>query len=144
MDWWHAVDHLWTAGNGLFGEGSVGAKEWVDARKAELWDGEVERVIEALQGAAKEPQGKAAADEIHYFETNKERMRYKRFREAGYPIGSGTVESACKRLIGARLKQAGMCWTKKGAQPVLSLRAGLLSRRWEESWQLTRVERKAA
>ena len=144
LDWWHAVDHLWAAGNGLFGEGSAGSKEWVDARKAELWEGEAERVIDALQGATKEPKGKAAADEIHYFETNKEKMRYKRFREAGYPIGSGTVESACKRLIGARLKQAGMCWTKKGAQPVLSLRAALLSRHWDESWQLTRVDRKAA
>jgi len=144
LDWWHGVDHLWAAGNGLFGEGSAAAKGWVDERKAELWEGEVERVVNALQAAANEPKGEAAADEIHYFDTNKEKMRYKRFREAGYPIGSGTVESACKRLIGARLKQAGMCWTKKGAQPVLSLRAGLLSQRWGENWRLTHADRKAA
>lgn len=144
LDWWHGVDHLWTAANGVFGEGSAGAKEWVDARKADLWEGEVESVVDALLAAAIEPKGRAAADEIHYFETNTERMRYDRFREAGCPIGSGTVESACKRLIGARLKQAGMCWTKSGAQPVLSLRSGLLSQRWAENWRLTRPDRKAA
>lgn len=118
-----------SASNGLFGEGSADGNAWAEARKAELWDGEVEKVIAALHSEADKPRGQAAADEIHYFETNRDRMRYDLYRKQGYPIGSGTVESACKRLIGARLKQAGMCWTKQGAQTVLSLRAALLSKR---------------
>lgn len=144
LDWWHSVDHLWSAGNGLFGEGSADCKVWVEARKADLWEGDVEKVIVALHTEATKPRGQAAADEIHYFETNKDRMRYKLFRDRGYPIGSGTVESACKRVVGARLKQSGMCWSKAGAQPVLSLRAALLSNRWEKDWQGTRIRRKAA
>ena len=72
-----------------------------------------------------------ATSEIHYFETNRHRMRYAEFRAEGYPIGSGTMESACKRVIGARLKQAGRRWTKAGAQAVLSLRTHLLSDRWD-------------
>ena len=67
-------------------------------------------------------------------------MRYAEFRAQGYPIGSGTVESACKRVIGARPKQAGMRWTKAGAQAVLSLRSQLLSGRWEAIWPLTRPQ----
>lgn len=144
LDWWHAVEHVWAAGNGVFGEGVLAAKGWVEDRKTELWEGKVEEVISALRQAAAQPQGKAAEEEIHYFETNKERMRYDKFRAKGYPIGSGTVESACKRVIGARVKQAGMCWTKPGAQTVLSLRAALLSGRWDEAWQVTRPVRKAA
>ncbi len=144
LDWWHSVDHIWSASNGLFGEGSADGNAWVEARKAELWDGAVEKVIAALHSEAGKPRGQAAADEIHYFETNKDRMRYDRYREQGYPIGSGTVESACKRLIGARLKQAGMCWKKEGAQAVVSLRAGLLSQRWDNDWEHTRSRRKAA
>ncbi len=65
------------------------------------------------------------------------------YREAGYPIGSGTVESACKRLIGARLKGAGMCWSKRGSQGVLTLRAELLSDRWEQSWPRTSLKKVA-
>lgn len=144
LDWYHALEHLWAAGNGVFGEGKAEAKAWVEQRKTELWEGKVEAVIEALEGSAQQPNGKAAQAELHYFETNKERMRYDQYRSKGYPIGSGTVESACKRVIGARVKQAGMRWSHDGAQAVLSLRAELLSGRWEQAWQVTRSLNKAA
>lgn len=119
---------------------------WVKARERDLWQGKVEKVIAALfkEGGREGTQGEAARAEIHYFETNRERMRYSQYRAAGYPIGSGTVESACKQLIGARLKGAGMCWGKRGAQGVLTLRAELLSGRWEQSWPRTRPLTKAA
>jgi hypothetical protein len=144
LDWWHAVDHLWQAGKGVFGEGTDEAKAWVEAREAELWAGNVAAVIAALKAEAEKPKGKAAADEIHYFETNKVRMHYDQCRAAGYPIGSGTVESACKRLITARIRESGMIWTHQGAQAVLALRAELLSNRWDEAWRDTRPSRKAA
>jgi hypothetical protein len=144
LDWWHAMDHLWKAGKGVFGEGTDEAKAWVKAREAELWAGNVEAVITALKAEAERPKGEAAADEIHYFETNKERMRYDQFRAAGYPIGSGTVESACKRLIAARIRESGMIWTQRGAQAILALRAELLSDRWDEAWRDTRRLRRAA
>jgi len=139
LDWYHAVEHLWTAGKDRWGEGSPQAKEWVEARKQELWEGQVEKVLAALGR-----EGEAMASQVHYFETKRERMRYADFRAQGYPIGSGTVESACKRVIGARLKQAGMGWTKTGAQAVLSLRTQLLSGRWEAIWPSTRPQLKAA
>ena len=106
---------------------------WVEARKEELWEGEVEAVLTALKAGE-------ATSEIHYFETNRHRMRYAEFRARGYPIGSGTVESACKRVIGAQLKQAGMRWTRAGAQAVLSLRAQLLSGRWDAILPATRSQ----
>ena len=55
----------------------------------------------------------------------------------GYPIGSGTVESAGKRVIRARLKQAGMRWSKAGAQAALNLLTYLLSGRGDAIWPLT-------
>lgn len=139
LDWYHAVEHLWAASKDKWGEDSVQAGQWVAARKQELWEGGVEAVLGALTR-----EGEAMASQIHYFETNRERMRYAQFRSQGYPIGSGTVESACKRVIGARLKQAGMCWSKAGAQAVLSLRAELLSGRWNTIWPATRPQLKAA
>jgi hypothetical protein len=155
LDWYHAMEHLWQAGNGIFGQGTPEAVKWVKCREKELWGGEVEKVLAALheqgkgesegesEGDGEGSRAEAASEQIHYFETNSERMRYAEYRAAGYPIGSGVVESACKRLIGARLKGAGMCWGKLGAQGVLTLRAELLSNRWEQSWPNTRL-RKAA
>lgn len=144
LDWYHGVEHLWAAGNGVFGQGTPEAQQWVAGRKEELWKGEVEKVLAALEQQGTQPGGQAAEAEVHYFETNRERMRYAEFRAQGYPIGSGTVESACKRVIGGRLKQAGMCWTKAGAQAVLSLRAELLNGRWDMIWPSTRSQLQAA
>ena len=140
LDWWHAVEHRWAAGNGVYGEGTDAAHRWVAARKARLWEGRVDLVLRALERAAREPHGEAAAAEIAYFTTNAARMAYAAFRDAGYPIGSGMVESACKRVVGARAKPAGMGWTRAGAQGVLSLRAELLSGRWDEAWPLTQPQ----
>ncbi|MBF6614776.1 MAG: ISKra4 family transposase [Chloroflexi bacterium] len=145
LDWYHAMEHMWAAGNGLFGQGTPQAVKWVKRWEKALWEGRVEGVIMALHRESKREgaEGEAAREQIHYFETNRERMRYSDYRALGYPIGSGTVESACKRLIGARMKGAGMCWGKRGAQGVLTLRAELLSGRWEQSWPNTRITKVA-
>jgi len=145
LDWYHAMEHLWQAGNGIFGQGSPEAVKWVKQWEKELWEGRVEAVIVALHRESKREGlgGEAASEQIHYFQTNKERMRYSQYRALGCPIGSGTVESACKRLIGARLKGAGMCWSKPGSQGVLTLRAELMSDRWEQSWSKTRTRKVA-
>ena len=91
------MQHLWAAGQGLYAE-EWAVAVWVRARKQELWDGQVEEVLAALHAAvANEASGAAAGAAIHYFETNAAWMRYPHYRAAGYPIGSGTVESACKR-----------------------------------------------
>jgi hypothetical protein len=143
LDWYHAMEHLWEAGNGIFGQGTVQAKRWVKGCEKRLWEGKVAGVIRVLhkESVREGAEGEAAREQIHYFETNKERMHYNQYRARGYPIGSGTVESACKQLIGARLKGAGMCWGKgkRGAQGVLTLRAALLSERWDQSWPKTRL-----
>ena len=70
--------------------------------------------------------------EIDYFTANQQRMDYRRYRELGLPIGSGTVESACKNVVAARMKQSGMCCGIPGATGIynLQLRASLKSRRF--------------
>ena len=50
-------------------------------------------------------------------------------RKAGFPISSGTVESAAKTLIQQRMKQA---HALPAIQAMLALRARLLSQRWHE------------
>ena len=64
-----------------------------------------------------------------YFETNKERMRYATFKAQGYHIGSGLVESACKTVVGQRLKLSGMRWSEPGAEAMLHLRSLILTNR---------------
>ena len=59
-------------------------------------------------------------------------MRYDEYRAAGYPIGRGIAEGACRHLVKDRMEGTGMWWTVPGAQAMLHLRAVYLSGRWDE------------
>ena len=72
--------------------------------------------------------------EADYFERNRERMRYPRFRKQGLFIGSGVIEAGCKTVVGARLKQSGMFWTVEGANAIIALHCTLLSGKFEDYW----------
>ena len=76
--------------------------------------------------AALGEDGKAA---IRYLETRLDFMNYGWLRRHHYYIGSGSVESACKFLVAARCKQAGMHWRHKNAAYIASIRAALRSNR---------------
>jgi hypothetical protein len=135
LDWWHAVERLWTLAHQRFGADSPQAAAWVAVQKELLAHSRLRTVMHNVRllyprhQLLPDPVRKAVAYLFH----NRWRMRYQQFRQAGYPIGSGTVESACKLVAQARLKQAGMCWSRRGAQAVLSLRACLLSNRWDDA-----------
>lgn len=45
------------------------------------------------------------------------------------------MKSACKRLVGERLKGPGMRWTVGGADAILALRIAWLNGQWEQFWQ---------
>ena len=62
-------------------------------------------------------------------------QRYAEFRAAGLCVGSGIVESACKSIVGSRLKQSGMRWTVNAANAILSLRCCTKSGRYEDFWE---------
>jgi len=73
---------------------------------------------------------------VRYLETQRPRMDYPRSRAKGWQMGSGPVESACKRVVGQRLNGAGMRWGEAGADAVCRLRALFLSEPgpWEAFW----------
>lgn len=69
-----------------------------------------------------------------YLKNQGRRLRYDHFRAAGYDIGSGRVESACKHVVANRMKRSGMIWSDDGAQQMLSLRAAYLNGGWAQLW----------
>ncbi len=58
-------------------------------------------------------------------------MKYDEYLAAGYPIGSGVVEGACRHLVKDRMEQTGMRWRIEGAQAILSLRAIYVNDDWD-------------
>lgn len=70
------------------------------------------------------------------FRHNLHRMDYPRYIKNGWQIGSGVIESACKRVIGHRLKCGGMRWREPGTNALSHARSLYLSsdHRWEFFW----------
>ena len=89
----------------------------------------------AALGTLPTPTQEAAAlvaTTTQYYLGRRAQMANPTFRSQGYQIGSGLAESACKRVIGERLKGPGMHWTVAGGQRIATLRAAWLSGRWAE------------
>jgi hypothetical protein len=73
-------------------------------------------------------------EHLGYFHKRVAHMDYPHFRQHGWPIGSGSVESANKLVVEARLKGAGMHWEPTNVNSMLALRNGVCNERWEETW----------
>lgn len=139
VDWNHAMEHVWSAAHLMDARDAAHRKRWVKRREDELWLGHARTVTAEIEALAQElpTQREALHTEAGYFRNNQRRMQYQALHEEGYPIGSGTIESGCKQLVQARMKAAGMRWSRPGAENMLALRAEYLSGRWDDAWQLT-------
>lgn len=137
IDLYHAREHYWDVAKKMFPNDKKKIKTWTDKRRKELDSGNVEVVIDAMKrlSPATDEEKEEIEKQILYFEKNKNRMRYKKFRDQGLFIGSGVVEAGCKNVIGQRLKQSGMHWTVKGANNIIALRCCLFSNNWEDYWE---------
>ena len=72
-----------------------------------------------------------------YFAANVHRMEYPEYQAEGWQIGSGVVESACKTVVGQRLKGAGKRWSEEGAHALCHVRALYRSEKgqWQAFWR---------
>ncbi len=140
LDFYHAAEHL----GRLAKAWHPGDEEAAKALQA-TWCHQLKHeggtaVLERLRGLPLAGRSRAArqvhAEEVGYFANQAHRMDYPAYLAKGWQIGSGPVESACKRVIGMRLKGAGMRWGADGANAVSHLRALFLSEtsQWAAFW----------
>ena len=140
VDLYHAREHLWSLAAKLYANDSPAQKRWVLVRKDKLDDGRIERLVASLRTVATSHPDLAEDifTEANYFENNKERMRYPKFRKQGFFVGSGVIEAGCKTVLG-RLKRSGMFWTVRGANAIIALRCCQLSGKFEDYWESRRA-----
>jgi hypothetical protein len=141
VDWYHASEYLWNAASAIWGEASLQRAKWAHDQLDLLWEGKVSEVLVELETWRK--SGEAVLAALSYYTEHQTRMDYASYRSRGLQIGSGSAESACKQLVSARLKQAGMIWDANGAEAVAVVRAWLKSERWEEAIALRGVRRRS-
>lgn len=137
LDFWHASEWVWKAAHAALGEGSARAARWAQEQIADnLIKGDAEGLVKAIEALPPVPPPPWANRSIpeqaaEYFRNNAGRMRYPEYRAKGMEIGSGTVESAGKRVVGQRCKGPGMRWSDDGLPVVLNLRTHVLNQRYD-------------
>jgi hypothetical protein len=135
LDIWHVTEYLWKLAYCFHPEGSDEAESFVETYLRKLLEGNVGRAIGGIrQMATKRGLSKHKRKKVekclNYFDARRETMKYDEYLAAGYPIGSGVVEGACRHLVKDRMEQTGMRWCVEGAQAILSLRAIYLNDDW--------------
>lgn len=137
LDVFHVLERLWLVAHCLHPEKSRAAESYVSHYLKMLLTGQVGYVIGNFKRLINEdkvrgPQRKTVQAVITYYENNRQHMLYDEYLAAGYPIGSGVAEGACRHLVKDRLEQTGMRWTTNGAQALLHTRALYLNGQWDD------------
>lgn len=102
-----------------------------------------ERVLKHLTWLAARYPSPLIQEKLTYLQKREAHMQYPSYQQAGWPIGSGNVESANKLVVEARLKGAGMRWERENVNPMLVLRNAVCNQRWHETWAATLTQRQA-
>lgn len=139
VDLYHSREHLGGVAAKVYPDDEVARKRWIMVEQAKLDDGKIEDLTVVLRDLklAHPAWAEEIETEANYFERNKERMRYAKFRKQGLFVGSGVVEAGCKTVVG-RLKRSGMFWTVRGANAIIALRCCHLSGKFEDYWEARR------
>lgn len=129
VDWFHATQHLTEASQALYPDEDKNKNRlrWLHTHKDHLYMGRVHKIILALKKRGRD-------DCALYFERHQRRMQYLEFREEGFPIGSGTVESGVKQFK-QRLAGTGMRWNADNATRMLVIRAAVLGKDFDALWE---------
>ena len=139
LDFYHPAEKLTGLARRLYPEDETQAEEQARQWRGLLKD-EGGAVLAAVLSQWDWPRRKglseAVTDLIGYLERRVHRMEYPEYLARGWCIGSGAVESACKTVVGQRLKLAGMRWGEDGAHVVCHLRALYRSEKgqWDAFW----------
>ena len=138
LDIFHVSEHVHDCAKGIWGEGTT-ARDWAD-----------EQILYVLRhggaGWVKHlrAQGEQLLDgqRVHldklrgYLESHQDDLWYRERLQRGLVIGSGTVEGACKNMVGARLKINSCRWRVARAEHMTALRcldyAGLVDNYWAQ------------
>ena len=67
---------------------------------------------------------------MNYLEKHNDKTQYADYQKNKLMCGSGIIESAIRRIINLRFKNASTFWNEKTVEKMYFLRGALLSKRW--------------
>lgn len=134
LDFPHAAGYVAQIGAAIWGADTPTTKEWLTHQLHQLKHEGPSAVLPELRALTKaHPEIPKLAEHLAYLEKREAHMQYPIFQACGWPIGSGSVESSHRLIVGPRLVGAGMHWARVHVSPMLALRNAVCNDRWEEA-----------
>jgi hypothetical protein len=145
LDFAHAAGYVDAIGQTAGADGplrdAAGRRQWCHDLKHAGPQGVLAELRELVMAAHAPGE---TASQLAYLEKRVEQLAYPTFQAAGWPIGSGSVESANKLVVQERLKGPGMHWAEANVNPMLALRNAICNDRWDEVWMQIEGEQRRA
>lgn len=143
LDFAHAAEYLTAIAHTPGADGPLLSAAEHDGLRHALKHAGPDAVMPRLRAVvATQPDQHDLATALAYLEQRVAQMQYPQFQAAGWPIGSGMVESANKLVVEDRLKGAGMHWADGNVNPMLALRNVVCNDRWDELWPVIEREQR--
>lgn len=148
LDFYHLGENVYRAAWILYGEGTQNGNRWAKAKLHLAKHEGGEQLLKTLKRSRRRQKKRTARHALdnllRYVQNHVGRMAYPELRERGIDIGTGPQESACKNVIGRRLKGSGMRWAASNAEAMARLRALMYSTgSWDAFWSVRQLRRKA-
>jgi hypothetical protein len=143
LDFAHAAEYINEIGQAVQAEGGRLPARWLEGVLHRLKHQGAARVLQHLAWLAAHYPSPTIQEKLAYLQKREAHMQYPSYQEAGWPIGSGSVESANKVVVEARLKGAGMRWGRQNVNPLLVLRNAVCNREWKQTWEMSVSQRQA-
>jgi hypothetical protein len=133
LDLFHALEKLSEYAKAQYPD-IIEKNKWIETQKEFLLTDKVNAVIKTVVETIPTTTEAKKTQEalISYYSNNQTRMLYGTYKEMGYCLGSGAIESAHRNVVQQRLKLSGQRWSLNGAQQIVNLRAYYKSNRWDE------------
>jgi len=132
LDFYHMSENTHKYAKFLYPDDEVTRKIWVNKVLDGLKKGKIEETIKMVEEKKVDKAPDGVVNLYTYITNNRERINYKFYKDNGYYIGSGAIESANKMVIQQRMKQSGMRWSIQGGQYIAALRTKHESDLWHK------------
>lgn len=128
IDFIHVAEYVWASAHAFRPVGSEAAETLAAENLTGILHGHAARVADEMTARAGEEGLTGSKREsvdtcVRYLTGHLDQLRYDIALENGWPIATGSVEGACRHLIGDRLDVTGARWGLASAEAVLKLRA---------------------
>ncbi len=135
LDFAHAAQRIAAVRDLFVATGRLVEENWLESLLHQLKHEGPDLVVQEIERMYQDAgKPEAMGEHVRYVRKRMANMQYPAFQKAGWPIGSGMVESGNKLVMQARLKGAGMHWKPEQVNPMLALRMNLCNERWNEGW----------